>query len=96
MYFKFNKPTTTARGAQNAQPDSFGYDGLPVTPADATPLPNGLCAGIAVTGAGNVAGTTPSGATFVLTGLPAGAIVNIDATVIAATGTTATGVFALY
>ena len=71
-------------------------EGVPVTPTDATALPSGPCAGIAVTGSGNVAGTLASGGTFVLTGLSANQIVKINASIIAATSTTATGIFALY
>ena len=71
-------------------------EGIATTPADATSLASGPCTGISVTGAGNVAGTLASGGTFVLTGLSAGQIVKINASIIAATNTTATGVYALY
>lgn len=70
-------------------------EGVPCTPADATALPNGPCAGIYVTGAGNVAGTLAAGGTFLLTGLSAGELVLINASIIAATSTTATGIYAL-
>lgn len=70
--------------------------GIPTTPADATTLANGPCKGIAVTGAGNVAGTLASGGTFLLTGLSANQIVLINASIIANTSTTATGIYALY
>jgi hypothetical protein len=72
------------------------FEGLPTTAADATPLASGPCTAIAVTGAGNVAGTLASGGTFLLTGLSANQIVRINASIIAATSTTATGIFALY
>lgn len=71
-------------------------EGVPITPADATALPSGPCSGLYVTGAGNVAGTLASGGTFVLTGLGAGQIVRINTSIIAATSTTATGIFGLY
>lgn len=70
--------------------------GLPVTPTDATALPGGPCLGIYVTATGNVAGTLAAGGTFLLTGLAAGQTVRINASIIAATSTTATGIFALY
>ncbi|MFA6051553.1 MAG: hypothetical protein WC762_03085 [Methylobacter sp.] len=72
------------------------YQGTAVTAADATPLTNGPCSAIYVTGAGSVAGTLASGGTFLLTGLSAGQIVRINASIIAATSTTATGIYALY
>jgi hypothetical protein len=71
-------------------------EGIPTTATDATALASGPCTGIAVTGAGNVAGTLASGGTFLLTGLSANQIVKINASIIAATSTTATGIFALY
>ncbi len=71
-------------------------NGGAITPANATALVSGPCTGIYVTGAGNVAGTLASGGTFLLTGLAAGQIVKINASIIAATSTTATGIYALY
>lgn len=95
-YLKFNRGTMVAYGGLNAKPSDQDYDGIPVTPADATNLPNGPCKYLYCTGAGNIAGTTLSGATFVLTGVPANTIVAIDTSIVAATGTTATGIYALY
>ena len=96
-YLKVNKIPVTAYGGNNAKPQALDYDGLAVTPADATNLPNGICRGVYVTGTGgNIAGTTPSGATVVLTGVPANTVVPIDLSIIAATSTTATGILALY
>jgi hypothetical protein len=96
-YLKVAHPTATAVGGLNAKPRSNDFDGLPVTPADATTLPNGRCRGVYVTGTtGDIAGTTPSGATVVLTGVPINTIVMIELTIIAATNTTATGILALY
>lgn len=71
-------------------------EGELITKADATVIPSGPCTGIYVTGAGNVAGTLASGGTFLLTGLGAGQIVKINASIIASISTTATGIYALY
>ncbi|CAB5162324.1 hypothetical protein UFOVP152_20 [uncultured Caudovirales phage] len=95
-YQKVNKTSVTAYGGANAKPQQLDYDGVTVTPADATNLPNGICRGVYVTGTGNIAATTPSGATVVLTGVPANTVVPIDLSIIASTGTTATGILALY
>jgi len=70
--------------------------GVSVTPADAVALPSGPCIGIYVTGLGNVAGTLASGGTFLLTGLTAGQTIRMNISIIAATSTTATGIYALY
>lgn len=95
-YGKFSPTTVTAAGGINARPGRKDYDGLAVTPADATNLPNGDCVGVFCTGSGNIAGTTPSGATVVLTSVPANTIVPIALSIIASTNTTATGISALY
>ena len=96
-YLKVNKTSVTAYGGINAKPQAMDYDGVSVTPADATNLPNGICRGVYVTGTtGNIAGTTPSGATVVLTSVPINTVVPIDLSIIAATSTTATGILALY
>ena len=95
-YAKVSKTTITAYGGANAKPQHLDYDGVPVTPADATALPNGICCGVYVTTTGNIAGTTPSGATVVLTGVPINTVVPIDLSIIAATSTTASGILALY
>lgn len=72
------------------------YQGVPVTPADGTDLPDGACAAIYVTSAGNVNVNLASGGTAVLTGLSAGQTVRVNASRILATSTTATGIVALY
>lgn len=96
-YFKFAPPAPSENTIQgDFQPLQIDYDGLPVTPADATNLPGGVTKGIFVTGAGNVAVTLFGGGTAVLTGLSAGQFLPIAVTIIAATSTTATGIFALY
>lgn len=71
-----------------------------VTPSDGTDLPTGpqgnTCRGVQVTGAGNVAVNLLDGGTATLTGLSAGQRLNIDITRVLSTGTTATGIRALY
>lgn len=70
--------------------------GLAVTPSDSTDLPNGPCRAINVTGAGSVAVNLSGGGTTTLTGLSAGQTVEVSVSRILATGTTATGISALY
>jgi len=70
--------------------------GVAVTPADGTDLPNGVCEAIYVTGAGNVSVNLAGGGTAVLTTLSAGQVVYCRASRILSTSTTATGIFALY
>ena len=96
MYLKVSKIPVTAYGGINAKPQTLDYDGVPVTPADATLLPNGICRGVFVTGTGTITGVTPSGATVLLTAVPVNTVVIIDLSIIGATGTTATGILALY
>ena len=72
------------------------FEGVPVTPSDATDLVDGACSAIYVAGAGNVNINLASGGTAVLTGLSAGQIVRVNASRILATSTTATGIAALY
>lgn len=72
------------------------FQSVDVTPADGTDLPDGACAAIYVTGAGNVNVNLAAGGTAVLTGLSAGEIVRVNASRILATSTTATGIKALY
>lgn len=75
------------------QPD---YDGYPVTASDSVDLTNGPTQALFVTGAGNVAVNLAGGGTATLTGLSAGQILDVAVTRVLATGTTATGIFALY
>jgi len=89
----FLNPTALNHGPGTAQ-----YEGLPLTPNDTDNLPTRGAAGLVAAGAGTVAAQTPSGATVVIT-IGAGAVsvpVVIDVTRILATGTTATGIYALY
>ena len=71
------------------------YRALFVTPSDSVNLPS-PAVGFAATGAGNVSVQLDGGGTAVFTGLSAGQIVDLHVTRILATGTTATGVTALY
>lgn len=79
----------------------FGSDDCyAVTPADATDLPfapqtMGTRA-LFVTVGGNVSVNLAGGGTAVLTGLVAGQVLPISVTRVLATGTTATGILALY
>ena len=75
------------------------FDVQAVTPADGTDLTNGTCRGFIVTVAGTITFVPPAqsvaGTTVQLTVL-AGVVYNIRASRIKATGTAATGIFALY
>lgn len=81
-------------------PTEGQYDTLAVTPSDSVDLPQNSigrsCRRIKVTGAGNVAVNLLGGGTATLTGLSAGQIVLCAVSRILATGTTATGILALY
>ena len=96
MKQKFSYTTITARGADNAKPIAFDFDGLAVTPADATNLPDGIARGLYCTTGGNIAVVLESGATATLTTVPANTVVPISVSVVGATGTTASGIYALY
>lgn len=81
-------------------PTTFAFDGYSVTPADGTDLPvdaKGIADGLYVTGAGNVAcyllGNPGVSVTIPML---AGQVLPIAVTRVLATGTTATGIFALY
>ena len=96
MGLRFDAPTININ-KNFSDADQHDYDGYAVTPTNAVVLSNGLTRGIFVTGTGNVAGTMADGVTTVLlTAVPANTLLPIGMTVIAATGTTATGIYALY
>lgn len=95
--------TSPMPGASMQPIDDF--DMYVVTPADGADLPSGLIGGQAgtrpttwlyITGAGNVAVNLFGGGTATLTGLAAGQWLNIGVTRVLATGTTATGILAVY
>lgn len=71
---------------------------LAVTPSDGTALPNGVCRGFFVGAAGNVTAIDSAGNTFVVVvgANQVGLSFWIACTYIKATGTTATGIYALY
>jgi hypothetical protein len=72
------------------------YQGEAITPSDSNNLPSGPCDAIYVATAGNVSIVINGGGTAILTGLSVGQIVRVQAARINATGTTATGISALY
>lgn len=81
------------------------WQGVSVTPADGTDLPNGIADAIFVTAAGNVSidlpnvslvdGTTTS-RTAIVIAMAANSVLYVRASRVRATSTTATGIFALY
>lgn len=81
------------------------YQGASVTPADGTDLPNGICDAIFATGAGNVSidlpnvsladGSTTS-RTAIVIAMAANSVLFVRASRVRSTGTTATGISALY
>ena len=93
----------STRNVGASSPLKDEYQGSPVSPSDSADLPAGpggpvnvRCIGLYVAGAGNVAVQLPTGGTATLTGLAAGQIVDIAVSRVLATGTTATGIQALY
>ena len=70
--------------------------GAAVSPANGTPLPNGVCRALWVGGSGNIALTFEDGSAATLAGVPCGTILQVRAKIVAATGTTATNIVALY
>lgn len=72
------------------------YDGYAVTASDSVDLENGPCRAIYVTAGGDVAVNLLGGGTATLTSLSAGQILPIAVTRVLSTGTTATGIYALY
>lgn len=95
---KASRTILTPRGAGcKPTPPRQDYDGLAVTPSDANDLPGGITVGLLVSGnAGNIAVNLATGGTATLTGLSAGQILDIEVSRVLSTGTTATGVVALY
>ena len=97
MFFKFNSQLLTTNGS--AQPQDFDWDAVKVTPDDVNPLPNGICKGLVCFGGGNISVVLECGGTAVLT---LGGFVNnptvqrLGMTQVLNTGTTATGIYALY
>ncbi|MNY14738.1 hypothetical protein D3C86_1479240 [compost metagenome] len=67
-----------------------------VTPSDTTDLPGGNCIGIYVGVAGNLTIVNPDGSEVLITNLFAGVVYPFPAKRIKATGTTASGILAVY
>lgn len=67
-----------------------------VTPSNTVDLPRGLTQAVWVGGGGDVAAVMQNGTVQVLAAVPSGATIPIAARRINATGTSATGVVALY
>lgn len=101
MGLRFAAPKIT----QGLPTDGPDFDGYTVTPSDSADLTNGICKAIYCTVAGNVAfqlvrkdttgNVTLIGSTTLLS-VAAGEIIPLVASRIFATGTTATGIYALY
>jgi len=79
--------------------------GVAVTPADGTDLPNGTTTALFVTGTGNIncdieTTSLTTGAlttiTVLISGVPANTRIGLRCSRVRATSTTATGIFALY
>lgn len=87
---------TISKGRAQQYPD---FDGYAVAPSDTVDLPNGPCKGLVVTGAaGNIAVQLDADSTATVT-VGAGSVNEIyliGCSRVMATGTTATGVYALY
>ena len=85
-----------SKGRAQQFPD---FDGYAVTPSDSADLPNGPCKGLVVTGAsGTVAVQMDGDSTATLT-VAAGSVNEIyliGCSRVMATGTSATGIYALY
>ena len=94
---KFNFTTITKSGNANAKPQDVDYYGFAVTPSDSTDLPNSVSYGVYCTGAGNItANIDGAGTKSVVITMPAGGFALVPCARIFATGTTATGIYAIY
>lgn len=85
-----------SRGRTQQYPD---FDGYAVTPSDAADLPNGPCRGLVVTGAGGTIAVQLDADTTATLTVAAGSVNEIyliGCSRVMATGTSATGIFALY
>jgi hypothetical protein len=84
--------------ADGGMPDNLmEHQGELVTPSDSTDLPSGVCIGLYISGSGgNINVNLNGGGTAVLTSLSAGQFVQVAATRVLSTSTTATNVYAIY
>ena len=71
-------------------------DAVAVTPDDSANLPRGVCNALYIGGAGAVAVTTEAGAVVTFAAVPAGTMLQIRASKVRATNTTATLILAMY
>jgi hypothetical protein len=89
----------SSRTVGSGTPLRNGYAGIAWQADDALdigPGPGGPCIGLHITTGGNVNVDLLNGGTAVLTGLPAGHIVDVPVRRVRATLTTATGIYALF
>lgn len=82
------------RGALNTT--NFISKAVSVSPSDTTDLTDGATKGLYVGGTGDVVVTMANGADITLTGLSAGVVHPLSVTGVKLTGTTATGIVAMY
>ena len=71
-------------------------DAVAVTPNDGTNLPRGVCNALYIGGAGAVAVTTEVGSVVTFAAVPVGTMLQIRASKVMATNTTATLILAMY
>jgi len=71
-------------------------DAVAVTPDDGTNLPRGVCNALYIGGAGAVAVLTEGGSVVTFAAVPAGTMLQIRASKVMATNTTATLILAMY
>lgn len=98
MGLRFSLPATggyITNSATGSRPIEADYDGYPVTPSNTVDLTNGNTKGLYATTAGNIAVVFAGGATATIA-VTAGQFVLASVSRVNATGTTATGIFALY
>ena len=96
MSFKVNFSTITASGNNNAKPQDCDYDAIPVTPNDGVDLPNGPSYGLYCTVGGNVSVNIDGAATRTASLVVPAGLTLVPCARIKATGTTATGIYAVY
>lgn len=81
------------------QPLHGSYDTLAIAPsdsADVLAIPSMRCVGLYVAVSGNVAATTPGGVSVSFESVPSGTTLDVALKRVLATGTTASGLQALY
>ena len=86
----------TAKGGQPRVALQAAYDASSITPADGADLPDGPTIAIYVGGTGDLKVDMLGGTAVTFKAVPVGTVLNIRATRVYATGTTATLLLALY